>query len=241
MLGLTFRSFGCVDCLIFYALGLDTGNTLLYECDWKSEPVASNAGETTCSSAGEIEVCDVYHLPIIKAFADRIDLVNIINRLVPSKMEIDPGTLVLAMVLDALSGRHPLYRIDSFYANKDIELLLGQPLDVEKLGDDNFGRMLDLLYEANTTHLFSAIAENALRNFEVPTQHIHFDTTSVTVYGAYNPRMPDNPSHHQDHQRIQQGSPARSQPVSHLAALYGRKCPHFLQTRRRQCLGQEAQ
>ena len=55
---------------------------------------------------GEIEVSDVYHLPIIKAFADRIDLVNIINRLVPSKMEIDPGTLVLAMVLDALSGRH---------------------------------------------------------------------------------------------------------------------------------------
>ena len=29
---------------------------------------------------GEIEVSDVYHLPIIKAFADRIDLVNIINR-----------------------------------------------------------------------------------------------------------------------------------------------------------------
>lgn len=143
---------------------------------------------------GEIEVSDVYHLPIIKAFADRIDLVNIINRLVPSKMEIDPGTLVLAMVLDALSGRHPLYRIESFYENKDIELLLGQPLDVEKLGDDNFGRVLDLVYAANTTHLFSEIARNALRSFEVPTQHIHFDTTSVTVYGAYEPSEPDSPS-----------------------------------------------
>jgi len=42
----------------------------------------------------EIEVYDVYHLPIIKAYADRIDLVNMINRLVPSKMKIDPGTLV---------------------------------------------------------------------------------------------------------------------------------------------------
>ena len=47
----------------------------------------------------EIEFCDVYHLPIIKAYADRIDLVNTINRLVPTKMEIDPGTLVLAMIL----------------------------------------------------------------------------------------------------------------------------------------------
>lgn len=143
---------------------------------------------------GEIEVSEVYHLPIIKAFAERIDLMNTINRLVSSNMEIDPGTLVLAMVLDVLSGRHPLYRVGSFYANKDTELLLDQPLEPEKLSDDNFGRMLDLLYAANTTHLFSAIAGNALRNFQVPTQHVHFDTTSVTVYGAYEPADPDSPS-----------------------------------------------
>jgi hypothetical protein len=49
----------------------------------------------------EIEFYDVYHLPIIKAYADKIDLVNTINRLVPTKMEIDPGTLSLAMVMDA--------------------------------------------------------------------------------------------------------------------------------------------
>ena len=79
----------------------------------------------------EIEFYDVYHLPIIKAYADKIDLVNTINRLVPTKMEIDPGTLSLAMVMDALSGRHPLYRIDSFYRNKDTELLLGSPIDHE--------------------------------------------------------------------------------------------------------------
>ena len=141
----------------------------------------------------EVEVYDVYHLPIIKAYADRIDLVNTINRLVPSRMEIPPGTLVLAMVLDALSGRHPLYRIDSFYKNKDIELLLGQAVDVEKLTDDNFGRLLDRLYEANTTHLYSELAVNALRVFGVPTQHIHHDTTTMSVFGQYNADDPDNP------------------------------------------------
>jgi hypothetical protein len=75
---------------------------------------------------GEIEVSDVYHLSIIKAFADRIDLVNIINRLVPSRMEIDPGTLVLVMVLDALSGCHPLYRIvgrSRYAADKNLKLV----------------------------------------------------------------------------------------------------------------------
>jgi len=142
----------------------------------------------------EIEVYDVYHLPIIKAYADRIDLVNTINRLVPTRMDIDPGTLVLAMVLDAVSGRHPLYRIDSFYRNKDIELLLGRSIDIEKLTDDNFGRGLDQLYKANTSRLFSPIAMNALRSFDVPTRHIHYDTTSVNVFGQYNSQAPDTPS-----------------------------------------------
>lgn len=141
----------------------------------------------------EIEVYDVYHLPIIKAYADRIDLVNTINHLVPSKMDIDPGTLVLAMVLDALSGRHPLYRIESFFKTKDTELLLGQPIAHTKLTDDNFGRLLDLLYEANTTQLYSAIVINALRGFDVPTQHIHYDTTSMTVFGQYNSEDPESP------------------------------------------------
>ena len=142
----------------------------------------------------EIEVHDVYHLPIIKAYADRIDLVGTINRLVPSRMNIDPGTLVLAMVLDAVSGRHPLYRIDSFYRNKDIELLLGRSIDIEKLTDDNFGRGLDQLYKANTSRIFSAIVMNALRSFDVPSRHIHYDTTSVSVFGQYNSQAQDTPT-----------------------------------------------
>ena len=133
----------------------------------------------------EIEVSDVHHLTIIKAFAERIDLVNTINQLVPSNMEVDPGTVVLAMVLDTLSGRHPLYRIDSFYEHKDIELLLGRALDFTQLGDDNCGRVLDRLYEANTQRIFSQLAINALRAFEIPTRHVHFDTTSRLVFGDY--------------------------------------------------------
>jgi transposase len=142
----------------------------------------------------EIEVHDVYHLPIIKAYADRIDLVNTINRLVPSKMSIDPGTLVLAMVLDAVSGRHPLYRIDSFYRNKDIELLLGRSIGIGQLTDDNFGRGMDLLYKANTSLIYSAIVMNALRAFQVPTQHFHYDTSTMSVFGQYNSDGPDDPS-----------------------------------------------
>ncbi|MBF0550756.1 MAG: IS1634 family transposase, partial [Deltaproteobacteria bacterium] len=141
----------------------------------------------------EIDVSPVYHLPIVKAFAERIDLVKTINLLVPSNMKVDPGTIVLAMVLDTLSGRHPLYHINHFYDGKDIELLLGQPLDCGQLNDDNCGRVLELLFGTGTMSIFSAIIMNVLRNFKVPAHHAHCDTTSLKVYGEYEPSDPDRP------------------------------------------------
>jgi len=136
---------------------------------------------------GEIFGAEIHHLPIVTAYARRIRLVETINRLVPSEMEQDLGTLTLAMVVDALSGRHPLYRIGAFFENKDRELLLGEDVDLDYLSDDTFGRLLDRLYEANTTVLFSEIARNAFEAFDVTERHIHFDTTSLHVYGAYDP------------------------------------------------------
>ena len=34
---------------------------------------------------------------------------------------------------------------------------------------------------------------NALRAFEVPTQHNHYDTTSMNVFGQYNSEDPESP------------------------------------------------
>ena len=56
-----------------------------------------------------IEAYQVQHLPIVKAYADKIGVVEVINQLVPTEMGIDPGTIVLGMILDTLSRRSPLY------------------------------------------------------------------------------------------------------------------------------------
>ena len=66
---------------------------------------------------------DVRHLPIVKQYAKRIGLVETIDRLVDSQMDLSPGTAILAMVLDTLSGRTPLYRLTEFFEEKDTELL----------------------------------------------------------------------------------------------------------------------
>ena len=72
------------------------------------------------------EVFNHGHLPAAAAYCRRLGLVELVDRLAPSKMELRPGLVVQAMVLDTLSGRSPLYRLEHFLEEKDIEPLLGE-------------------------------------------------------------------------------------------------------------------
>ena len=128
----------------------------------------------------------VNHLPIIKAYADRIALVPLINQLVPSEMEIDPGTVFLGMVLDTLSGRSPLYRLDEFFESQDTDLLLGKKVALSSFCDHNVARVMDKAYEVGTIKIYSNIAANAVSVFGVNAKHVSFDTTSVSVHGDYD-------------------------------------------------------
>src|SRR5918911_488663 len=132
-----------------------------------------------------IEVYPVQHLPILKAYADQLGLVSLINHYVPTEMGVDAGTVVLAMVLDTLSGRSPLYRLEEFFAQHDTELLLGKAVPPQALNDDTAGRVLDRLYDFGTMRLFTACAVRAATRFGLERRYVHFDTISRSVWGEY--------------------------------------------------------
>ncbi len=129
---------------------------------------------------------EVKHLPIVKHFAQKINLVDTFDTMVNSQMELPPGIAVLAMVLDTLSGRTPLYRLEEFFFEKDTELLLGSDVDPNRFSDYNLGRVLDKIHQTGTQKVFSAIAQNAVTAFDIDARRVHFDTTSVSVYGDYD-------------------------------------------------------
>jgi len=128
---------------------------------------------------------NVQHLPIVKEYARQIKLTETIDSMVESQMELSPGVAILAMVLDTLTGRTPLYRLVNFYRKKDGELLLGKPVAPELFSDHNLGRVLDKIYETGTQKIFGQLAQNAVGGFQIDTQCGHYDTTSVSVFGDY--------------------------------------------------------
>ena len=136
-------------------------------------------------SSLDIDAQQVDHLLIVKAFADDLELVETVNRLVPTQMGVKPGSIVLGLVLDTLSGRSPLYRLVEFFEGRDTEILLGERIPAKAFSDDTVGRVLDLLFETGTQRIFSELAMKAVIKHEISTRAVHFDTTSVSVYGDY--------------------------------------------------------
>lgn len=155
----------------------------------------------------EIDIFSINHLPIVKEFAQRIGLVEVVNQFVPSQMDVEPGIMVLGLVLDTLSGRTPLYRLPTFFEDYDAELLLGKEISPGVFADHNVGRLMDKIYEAGSLRLFSEIARRAVVFFGVNTRHVSFDTTSISVFGEYglcskdasNPPFVIDHGHSKDH------------------------------------------
>jgi transposase len=134
-----------------------------------------------------IEAYQVQHLPIVKAYADKIGLVEAINAVVPTEMEVDPGTIVLGMILDTFSGRSPLYRLEEFFTPQDTVLLLGKMVAPEAFHEDPVGRVLERLDDVGTRKIFPACAVCADQVYGLDKRYVHFDTTSISVYGDYLP------------------------------------------------------
>lgn len=133
----------------------------------------------------DIDAERVDHLLIVKAFADDLDLVGTVNRLAPTQMEVKPGLIVLGLVLDTLTGRSPLYRLIEFFEGRDTGLLLGESVPANVFTDDTVGRVLDLLFQTGTQKILSELAMKAVKKYEISTGVVHFDTTSVNVFGDY--------------------------------------------------------
>lgn len=137
------------------------------------------------SEGDDTRISNVGFLPIVSAYAARIGLVDEIDRLLHCEMEVSPGRVVLAMILDALSGRSPLFRLEEFFADKDVELLLGEDIPVAKLNDDTAGRVLDRIAEVGTNVVMGGIAMGVVRSFALDLSHAHQDVTSHKVFGDY--------------------------------------------------------
>ena len=132
-----------------------------------------------------IEVYPVHHLPIIKAYADQLGLVSLINHYVPTEMDVDAGTVVLGLGVGYAQWPQSTVPLGRVLRPARHRTALGQDLPPHAFNDDTVGRVLDRLYDFGTMRLFTACAVRAATRFGLERRYVHFDTTSRSVWGDY--------------------------------------------------------
>lgn len=101
---------------------------------------------------------------------------------------LSPGMCLKAMIVNGLGfTTRPLYLSASFFETKAVGQLLGPGIGAEVLSDQRLGDFLEACYDYGCTKLFSQIAWEVFRRYELVgrDRFVHLDTTSVSVHGEY--------------------------------------------------------
>src|SRR4051812_32479178 len=121
-------------------------------------------------------------LPIITHSLERIDLAATIDHLVPWEGDVPLGTLVEVLITNRLLQPKALFRVGQWAETTALTDYFG--LTADQLNDDRLGRALERLNE-HAGDIQAALVLKAVEHFELDVTQIHYDLTTVELYGAY--------------------------------------------------------
>ena len=100
-----------------------------------------------------------------------------------------------ALVINILVARKPLYRVEEFYSEMNLNVIFGEGEEItaDAFNDDALGRALTKLAKAHPNRVYLALALSAIKVHNVKTRTVHADTTSIFVAGEYD--QADEDSH----------------------------------------------
>jgi transposase len=133
------------------------------------------------------QISPVAHLPLVLGVVRKLNVAALIDTFCPPHPAhiLSCGRGVEALLLAILDGHHALYKVGARLEERGMLPLLQPGLARASLHDYRLGQILDALFAANLTRVFGAIALNALEVYAIATPWLHQDTTTITLYGAY--------------------------------------------------------
>jgi len=133
------------------------------------------------------QISPVAHLPLVLGVVRKLNVAALIDTFCPphSANVLSCGRGVEALLLAILDGHHALYKVGARLEERGMLPLLQPGLTRASLHDYRLGQILEALFAAHLNRVFGAIALNALEVYAISTPWLHQDTTSITLYGAY--------------------------------------------------------
>jgi transposase len=127
-------------------------------------------------------------LPIVNHVLSRLRFSEMLSRYLPpadERTQLDPSITLTVFLKSLVLCRNPLYSVIE-WASTFLPSLLGcSPVQLSQLNDDRIGRALDRLFDADRNAMLTEFVLHMIKEFDVPLQQLHNDSTSLTLHGEY--------------------------------------------------------
>lgn len=153
-----------------------------------NKPKTPCAGQTAQAGAHTLTTMTVGCLPILNRLLERMQLEQFfLKHLKPdgSRSRLSTPRALLVLVRNLLLSREPIYGIGEWAAHYVPDLLGLDSNERAAFNDDRLGRALDKLFESGESHLVMDLVRWVIQEFDLSLEEMHNDSTSVSVFGAY--------------------------------------------------------
>jgi len=123
-------------------------------------------------------------LPVVAEFCRRLDVAGIVDRACPVRdiAYATHGQVIEALVANRLTSPTPLVHVEDWARAWAVEEVLCLPPEV--LNDDRTGRALDAV-APELDGIVGSVGTMAIAEFGIQVARIHWDMTSISLFGAY--------------------------------------------------------
>jgi transposase len=124
-------------------------------------------------------------LPVVADFCQRLDLAGIVDRACPVRevATLTHGQVICALVANRLTSPTPLRRVEDWATAWAVPEVFG--VLPETLNDDRIGRALDAI-APKLEAIVGSVGAQAIAAFGLEVARLHWDMTSISLYGAYD-------------------------------------------------------
>jgi transposase len=124
-------------------------------------------------------------LPVIADFSRRLDIAGIIDRVCPMRevAVVSHGQVIEALIANRLTYPQAMVGVADWARDWAVEEVYGVAADT--LNDDRLGRALDAV-ALRVEHIVGSVGARAIDAFGIDVTRLHWDMTSISLYGAYD-------------------------------------------------------
>src|SRR5882724_11790482 len=123
-------------------------------------------------------------LPVVAQFGRRLRIAEVVDELCPVRQvaPISHGEVIEALVANRLTAPAPLVQVEAWAAAMAVDEVYG--IEPHLLNDDRLGRALDAI-APHLDEVIGSVGAAAISEFGVDVARLHWDMTSISLYGAY--------------------------------------------------------